>query len=75
MAQPDFEKIVHEIAEETHITQEIVSALYMDTWAEMNQNARVHDFVPLFVAKRVKAQLLSKHERQHPGHQESAYKT
>jgi hypothetical protein len=58
MAQPDFEAIVREIARETNASQEVVSKLYADTWAEVNQTARVHDFVPLFVAKRVKAKIL-----------------
>ena len=65
MTQPDFEDNVRDIAQATNTPQEAVSKLYADTLAEVREHARVQDFVPLFVAKRVKAQLLNNQRLKH----------
>lgn len=59
MAQPNVEEIVRAIAEETHASPETVSKIYSDVWAEFEQDARITDYIPLFVAKRVRAHLKS----------------
>jgi Protein of unknown function (DUF3562) len=57
MAQPNVEEIVRAIAEDTHASPETVSKLYSDVWAQFEEEARITDYIPLFVAKRVRAHL------------------
>jgi len=63
MAQSNVEEVVHAIAVETNTPTETVSKMYADTWAQYNDGARIHDFVPLLVAKRVRQNL--RPQRQH----------
>jgi hypothetical protein len=63
MAQSNVEEVVHAIAVETNTPTETVSKMYADTWAQYNDGARIHDFVALLVAKRVRENLRA--QRQH----------
>jgi hypothetical protein len=65
MTPPDASELIQTIATETNTASETVSKLYADTWAEFAENARVHDFVPLFVAKRVRAALKDAQKQAH----------
>ncbi|MGF6775277.1 DUF3562 domain-containing protein [Paraburkholderia sp. GAS334] len=57
MAQPNVDEVVHAIAEETSTPAETVSKMYADTWAQYNDGARIHDFLPVLVARRVRENL------------------
>ncbi|SAK65339.1 hypothetical protein AWB81_02551 [Caballeronia arationis] len=57
MAHPNIEEVVRAIAEDTQASLETVSKLYSDVLAQFEEDARIHDFIPLFVAKRVREQL------------------
>jgi predicted transcriptional regulator len=48
------EAIVREIAEETGTDEQTVSQLYSEAMHAYEEDARVHDYVSLFAAKRVK---------------------
>ncbi|MBN3803437.1 DUF3562 domain-containing protein [Paraburkholderia sp. Ac-20336] len=63
--QPNVDELVRSIAEETDTPAETVSRLYADTLANYRQDARVFDYVPLFAAKKVRAQLRHNPDRGH----------
>lgn len=65
MTPTDASEVVQTIATETNTSSETVSKLYADTWAEFAENARIHDFVPLFVAKRVRATIKAGQKQAH----------
>ena len=57
MAQPNVEEVVQSIAEETSTPAETVSKMYADTCAKYNDGARIRDYLPVLVAKRVRENL------------------
>jgi hypothetical protein len=59
MVYPNIEEAVRAIAEETQASLEVVSKLYSEVWAEFEVDARIRDYIPLFVSKRVREQLKS----------------
>jgi hypothetical protein len=59
MVYPNIAETVRAIAEDTQVSPEVVSKLYSDVWAEFEVDARIRDYIPLFVAKRVREQLKS----------------
>jgi hypothetical protein len=65
MTPTDASEVVQTIASETNTSSETVSRLYADTWAEFSQDASIHDFVPLFVAKRVRAAIKAGQKQPH----------
>lgn len=46
--------LIHEIAEEQHVSLDHVAACYESTLREMRSSALVHDFLDIFVTKRVR---------------------
>ena len=65
MTPPDTSEVIRTIAAETNTSSETVSKLYADTWAEFSEDASVYAYVPLFVAKRVRATLLDAQKQPH----------
>lgn len=56
MAQPQtsVDEVVQSIAAETNTPAETVSKIYADTLADYKTDARVFDYMPLLVAKKVR---------------------
>jgi len=52
--QPNVDELVQAIAAETNTPTETVSKIYADTLADFKTDARVFDYMPLLVAKRVR---------------------
>lgn len=52
--QPNVDEVVRTIAAETNTPTETVSKIYADTLADFKTDARVFDYVPLLVAKKVR---------------------
>jgi hypothetical protein len=50
-------ELIAQIAEETQAPLEEVMQTYLDAWRALSADARVQDYLPLLVAKRVTAQL------------------
>jgi Protein of unknown function (DUF3562) len=59
MTQSDTSEIVQSIAQETDVPPETVARMYDETLREFSEGARVLDYVSLFTAKRVRANLRS----------------
>ncbi len=57
MSQPELEQIVHAIAAETNTPEETVARLYADLLHDYRADARILDYVPLLVARRVRETL------------------
>jgi hypothetical protein len=57
MTQPHIEGVAKAIASETNTSADVVAKLCEDAWAECSQGARIMDYVPLLVAKRVREDL------------------
>jgi hypothetical protein len=55
-------EMIERLVNETHRPRDEVEQAFMDTWRDLSDGARVHDYLPLFVAKRV-AQTLRSRER------------
>ena len=52
--EPNVDEVVRSIAEETDTPTETVSKIYADTLANYKTDARVFDYMPLLVAKKVR---------------------
>lgn len=63
--QTHVEEVVQAIAAETNTPTETVSKIYADTLADFRADARVFDYVPLLVAKRVRDTLRQTAKRTH----------
>lgn len=63
MGQLDAEDIVKEIAAETNSPVDLVSKMYMKTWAAYSEGARVMDYLSVLVARRVREDLRSDRKR------------
>ncbi|TAM07491.1 MAG: DUF3562 domain-containing protein [Paraburkholderia sp.] len=59
------EFIVQSIASDTDIPLETVSRMYAETWAEYSEGARITDYLPVLVARRVRDNL---RRRKHDPH-------
>ncbi|RFU44515.1 DUF3562 domain-containing protein [Paraburkholderia sp. DHOC27] len=58
MARPSSdEEAVKAIAADTKMPLETVSRMYAETWAEYSEGARITDYMPVLVAKRVRSAL------------------
>jgi hypothetical protein len=66
MTEADATQIVHTIAAETDTPEETVARLYADTFDSYRAEARIQDYLPLFVARKVKAEL--KNKKKHKSH-------
>lgn len=53
-------EIIERLANETHRPRDEVEQAYVDTWRDLSDGARVQDYLPLFVAKRVAKALRSR---------------
>ncbi|WP_075645455.1 DUF3562 domain-containing protein [Caballeronia mineralivorans] len=51
------ERLVEQIAQETHTSVQAVSKTYEDTMASYRDGARIHDYMSLLAAKSVRANL------------------
>ncbi|CAM2164702.1 DUF3562 domain-containing protein [Paraburkholderia sacchari] len=65
MLQVDAEKIVHSIAEETNTPEETVARIYADALDTYRADARIHDYLPLFAARKVRATLQQNSTKPH----------
>lgn len=63
--QPNVDEVVQAIAAETNTPPETVSKIYADTLADFRVEARVFDYLPLLVAKRVRDKLRHSSKRKH----------
>jgi hypothetical protein len=57
MHQPNAEEVVKEIATATHTPQEVVEKMYDEMWEAYSKDARITDYMPVLVAKRVREEL------------------
>lgn len=57
MRHADVAQIVHTIAVDTNTPEETVARLYADTLDNYRAGARIHDFLPLFAERKVRATL------------------
>ncbi|WP_157025736.1 DUF3562 domain-containing protein [Paraburkholderia heleia] len=57
---PGVTKMVADIAQATHSSEEAVRALYVSAYETLNRDARIFCFVPLLAEKRVR-KILQKH--------------
>ncbi|MEN3294475.1 MAG: hypothetical protein V7642_3728 [Burkholderiales bacterium] len=48
---------IRDIAQETNRSEQEVATVYENVLMDLKLNARVHDFLPIFVAKKVKDRL------------------
>jgi hypothetical protein len=62
MAKLNFDDLIKSIADETDTPRETVSEIYAQTWNEFSDGARITDYLPLLVAKRVRERLRNKLE-------------
>jgi hypothetical protein len=65
MAQPNVEDVVKAIVADTNTPAEIVSTMYAETWDEYSDGARIMDYMPALVAKRVRENLRSRRQDRH----------
>lgn len=49
--------IVQSIASDTNVPLETVSRMYEETWADYSEGARIVDYLPVLVARRVRDNL------------------
>lgn len=54
MAKPNVDDVVKTIAADTNTPPDAVSKMYEDTWAEYSEGAKIMDYMPVLVAKRVR---------------------
>lgn len=54
MAQHAPEDVIREIAERTQTSPEKVAQMYQDTLTKLGSGAKVFDYVPVLVARRVR---------------------
>lgn len=61
----DDKELIKSIAFETNTPADVVEKLYVDTLAAFAEGAVIHDFVPLFAAKRVRSTLREAQQQIH----------
>jgi hypothetical protein len=52
-------EMIERLTNEMHRPRDEVEQAVMETWRDLSNGARVHDYLPLFVAKRVTRTLRS----------------
>jgi hypothetical protein len=57
MRQPAVDDIVKAIAADTSTPTEVVEKMYREVWEAYSKEARVTDYMPVLVAKRVREDL------------------
>lgn len=57
MIQPAVEEFIRALADETHVPMEIVAKMYEETWTDFSDGARIMDYLPVLVARRVRENL------------------
>ncbi|SAK58129.1 hypothetical protein AWB79_02495 [Caballeronia hypogeia] len=57
MVQSAVDELVRSIVEDTHASPETVSRICAELLAQFEEEAKIMDYIPLFVAKRVRAYL------------------
>lgn len=63
MAQlKNVDDLVKAIADDTDTPPEVVSQLYAQTWDEFSDGARITDYLPVLVTKRVRENLRNRHQ-------------
>lgn len=65
MPKADASQIVHTIAAETNTPEETVARMYADTFDSYRAEARIQDYLPLFVARKVRATLREDQKKPH----------
>jgi hypothetical protein len=65
MPQADVALIVQTIAAETNTPEETVARIYADTFDSYCAEARIQDYLPLFVARKVRAALRERQSKAH----------
>lgn len=59
MTQPNVDDLVQSIASDTGAPRETVSAMVSETWQAFSDGARITDYLPVLVTKRVREDLRS----------------
>lgn len=59
MTQPNVDELVQSIASDTGAPRETVSAMVSQTWQAFSDGARITDYLPVLVTKRVREDLRS----------------
>jgi hypothetical protein len=57
MARRNVEDLIRAIAADTNTPVETVLRMYEETWAEYNDGARIKDYLPVLVIRRVRENL------------------
>jgi hypothetical protein len=63
MTGTNWEDFVKSIADEMDTPEETVHKIYRETWSEFSNDARITDYLPVLVSKRVREKLRG--HRQH----------
>jgi hypothetical protein len=65
MIQPAREELIRALADEARVPMEIVSRMYEETWTDFSDGARILDYLPVLVARRVRENLRTMHKDAH----------
>jgi hypothetical protein len=57
MRPPNADDVVKEIAADTRTPTDVVERMYAEVWEAFTKDARITDYVPALVAKRVREDL------------------
>ena len=57
MRQPNADDVVKAIAADTRTPAEVVEKMYDEIWEAYSKDARITDYMPVLVAKRVREDL------------------
>lgn len=57
MRQPNADDVVNAIAADTSTPREVVERMYEEVWDAYSKDARITDYMPVLVAKRVREDL------------------
>jgi hypothetical protein len=63
MRQPHVDDIVKAIAADTSTPPEVVERMYDEVWEAFSKDARITDYMPVLVAKRVREHLRNRNAR------------
>ncbi|MGG1948682.1 DUF3562 domain-containing protein [Trinickia sp. NRRL B-1857] len=65
MTQPNVDDLVQSIASDTGAPPETVSRMVSQTWQAFSDGARITDYLPVLVTKRVREDLRSQQRHNH----------
>jgi hypothetical protein len=65
MTQPNVDELVQSIATDTGAPRETVSEMVSQTWQTFSDGARVTDYLPVLVTKRVREELRGQRGQKH----------